>query len=419
MLRTLLSSWPTYASLLLLAAGTISTKAAGAFWLSLVLIGIYYWLQKPPEDIQASTNPAQTKLKAIAKGWLYFCLLALALKTIPMVYWSGPWEERHAEFRLLIGATGSYLLIHYQRLLKLWFTGIGHALSVACILAFVLAAIWGSHAAPTNRIPWAAGVSILSCLLLTWSFLISVSAPTANVWRICSLLGVCAVLISGVRGSYALVLIWPALWWWQSRKSAPIPIKGKLLKTALALIIASVAVALAPRSESPLQRVHQVAAELGLTKDSDSFIADSSNGARVVLWIAGLQAFQNHWGLGLGFTGGKDLIKQAATDSQSDTVKSLGHFHNDYIHTAVEFGILGLLSFFCYSVGMAWCAWRLYQSGLSTSANGMLAVLGMHMTTSLTNMNFAHNYYPTILSIGVSLLLLSAQHQSSHKSPIP
>jgi O-antigen ligase len=419
MLRTLLSSWPSFASLLLLAAGTISTKAAGAFWLSLVLIGIYYWLKKPPENFQASTNPTQTTLKTIAKGWLYFCLLALALKTIPMVYWSGPWEERHAEFRLLIGATASYLLIHYQRLPKNWFTGVGHALSVACVLAFGLASIWGSHAAPTNRIPWAAGVSILSCLLLTWSFLPSANASLAGVWRICSLLGVCAVLISGVRGSFALVLIWPALWWWQSRQSASTPFKGKLLKTALALLIATLAIAFAPRSESPFQRIHQVAAELGLTKDSDSFIANSSNGARIVLWKAGLQAFQNHWVLGLGFTGGKDLIKQAAANSQSDTVKSLGHFHNDYIHTAVEFGILGLLSFLGYSVGMAWCAWRLYQSGFATSATGMLAVLGMHMTTSLTNMNFAHNYYPTILSIGVSLLLLSAQHQSSHKSLIP
>lgn len=385
----------------------------------MVLLGIYYWLKKPQENFQHCANADLKTIDSLAQGWLYFCLLALALKTIPMVYWSGPWEERHAEFRLLIGATGSYLLIHYQRLPKSWFTGVGHALSVACVLAFGLAAIWGSHAAPTNRIPWAAGVSILSCLLLTWSFLPSANATLASVWRICSLLGLCAVLISGVRGSYALVLIWPALWWWQNRQSAPIPIKGKLLKTALALIIASVAVALTPRSESPLQRVHQVAAELGLTKDSDSFIANSSNGARIVLWKAGLQAFEDHWVLGLGFTGGKDLIKQAATDSQSAMVKSLGHFHNDYIHTAVEFGILGLLSFFCYSVGMAWCAWRLYQSGLSTSANGMLAVLGMHMTTSLTNMNFAHNYYPTILSIGVSLLLLSAQHQSSHKSPIP
>lgn len=385
----------------------------------MVLLGIYYWLKKPQEDFQHCANTDLKTMDSLAQGWLYFCLLALALKTIPMVYWSGPWEERHAEFRLLIGAIGSYLLIHYQRLPKSWFKGVGHALSVACVLAFLLAAIWGSNLAPTNRIPWAAGVSILSCLLLTWSFLLSVSANLANVWRICSLLGVCAVLISGVRGSYALVLIWPALWWWQSRQSAPIPTKGKLMKTALALIIASVAVALAPRSESPLQRVHQVAAELGLTKDSDSLITNSSNGARIILWKAGLQAFENHWGLGLGFTGAKELIQQAAIESQSNMVKLLGHFHNDYIHTAVEFGILGLLSFLCYSVGIAWSAWRLYQSGFATVTVGLLAVLGMHMTTSLTNMNFAHNYYPTILSFGVSLLLLSAQYQSTQKSPVP
>jgi O-antigen ligase len=133
----------------------------------------------------------------------------------------------------------------------------------------------------------------------------------------------------------------------------------------------------------------------------------------MVLWKAGLEAFQNHWFIGLGFAGGKDLIKQIGTKSQSDTVNSLGHFHNDYIHTAVEFGIFGLLSYLVYSLGIAWCAWRLYGAGRAAAATGLLAILFMHMSTALSNMNFAHNYYPTVLSVAITLLLLSPRLQNA------
>jgi hypothetical protein len=41
----------------------------------------------------------------------------------------------------------------------------------------------------------------------------------------------------------------------------------------------------------------------------------------------------------------------------------------------------------------------------------MVAVLAMHMSTAMSNMNFAHNYYPTIFSLAISLLLLSPRLQ--------
>lgn len=416
MLRTSLSSWPTYASLLLLAAGTISTKAAGAFWLSLVLIGIYYWLKKPPKVFHDSTSPTQVMLQAVAKGWLYFCALALVLKTIPMVYWSGPWEERHAEFRLLIGAIGSFLVLRHRLLPKSWFVGAGHALSLSCILAFLLTATLGSIAAPTNRIPWTAGVSILSCALLTWSFLIPTTAVTTSFWRVSSLLGLCTVLISGVRGSYMLILVWPTLWWFLGRQSSVKRSKNLYLKAMIAIGIAITTMVVTPPTESPLHRAKQVMIELGISENHGDIGTNNSNGARIVLWKAGIQAFQEHWFIGLGFTGGKALIKQTADIKQLPEIRHLGHYHNDYIHTAVEFGILGLLSFLCYSFGMAWCAWRIHRAGFATSAAGMLGVLIMHMTTALTNMNFAHNYYPTILSIGLSLLLLTTQFDKVQKS---
>ena len=412
MFRALITSCTAF-FLLLLAASTVSTKAAGAFWLSLFFIGVYGWIKSTQAEYLAPTNPEQNPLARIAKGGLIFCLLGLALKSIPMVYWSGPWQDRHAELRLLIGSLGSYLLIRHSRLPQGWFKGAGHSLGVACVSALLLAAIWGSSAAPTNRIPWAAGLSVLSCLLLTWSFSLSLSKTVAGLWRVCSLLGVCAVLISGVRGSYLLLLVWPALWWTLTLHAGKTKLSGQLVKAMLALAVALAAISLAPRAESPLSRVKEVVTELGLTSASSGIAPNSSNGARVVLWKAGLSAFKNHWFLGLGSTGGKELIQQAAQESQSETVKSLGHFHNDYIHTAVEFGLFGLLSFLSYCAGLAWCAWRLYRAGFTQVAAGMCAVLTMHMGTAMSNTNFAHNYYPTILSLAISLLQLSALPQKN------
>ena len=324
MFRALITSCTAF-FLLLLAASTVSTKAAGAFWLSLFFIGVYGWIKSTQAEYLAPTNPEQNPLARIAKGWLIFCLLGLALKSIPMVYWSGPWQDRHAELRLLIGSLGSYLLIRHSRLPQGWFKGAGHSLGVACVSALLLAAIWGSSAAPTNRIPWAAGLSVLSCLLLTWSFSLSLSKTVAGLWGVCSLLGVCAVLISGVRGSYLLLLVWPALWWTLTLHAGKTKLSGQLVKAMLALAVALAAISLAPRAESPLSRVKEVVTELGLTSASSGIAPNSSNGARMVLWKAGLSAFKNHWFLGLGSTGGKELIQQAAQESQSETVSTLGN----------------------------------------------------------------------------------------------
>jgi O-antigen ligase len=408
-----LTHWPIYGVLLFLAASTVSTKAAGAFWLSLTVISLVYWLKKPPPGLLAQTHPAPDTINRIAKGWLIVCGLAFVLKSVPMVYWSGPWQERHAEFRLLIGAIGSYLLLRHQRLPKSWGLGVGHALAVACLLALALAAVWGSNAAPTNRIPWAAGVSVLTCLLLAWSFVVQHDPRSAGLWRLFSFLGVCSVLISAVRGSFLLLLVWPALWWALTLQAQTTSLKGQLVKAMLAGAIAMTTITLAPRAESPWARVQQVITELQLTNPSNSIDPNSSNGARMVLWKAGINAFQDHWLIGLGFTGGKQLIQQTAQNHQSEVVKVLGHFHNDYIHTAVEFGLFGLLSFLGYCFGMAWCAWRLWVAKHTAAASGMVAILAMHMSTAMSNMNFAHNYYPTVLSLAISLLLLSPRLQTT------
>lgn len=401
-----LSDWLALIALLLLACSSSFKHAAGLFWLVLLLLGVVYWLRKP--HVNASNDPQASSelLTSVSKTWLYCCAVALLLKTIPMVYWSGPWQERHAEFKLLFGAFACYLLVRYPRWPKNWGVRLGHALGMTCVMSLALCVFWGANSAPTNRIPWAAGLSILSCVLLIWSFL---SPRYALVWRVCSLTAVVAVLISGVRGSYQLLLIWPLVWWWTGRSLGLTPRTGQFKFWPLILLVMLGLAALTPQVESPLDRVKQVVSELGLTSQTQAADVHSSSGARIVLWKAGLQAIQENWVIGNGVTGGKKIIQEAALKSHSETVKALGHFHNDYIHTAVEFGLFGLLSFLTYSAGIAWGAWRLYKAGEQAASTGLVAVLMMHMSTSMSNMNFAHNYYPTMLSLGVSLLLLTPQ----------
>ena len=401
-----LSDWFAFIALLLLACSTSFKHAAGLFWLVLLVLGVVYGLQKSQVNWSNDPQSSSELLTSVAKTWLYCCAVALLLKTIPMVYWSGPWQERHAEFKLLFGAFACYLLVRYPRWPKNWGVGLGHALALTCVMSLALCVFWGSNAAPTNRIPWAAGLSIVSCVLLVWSFL---SPRYALFWRVCSLMAVVAVLISGVRGSYQLLLLWPLAWWWTGRSFGLTPWAGQFKFWPLILLVLMGLAAMTPQVESPLDRVKQVVSELGLTSQTQAADVNSSSGARMVLWKAGLQAIQENWVIGNGFTGGKKIIQEAAIKSDSETVKALGHFHNDYIHTAVEFGLFGLVSFLTYGLGIGWCAWRLYKAGEQAASTGLVAVLLMYMSASMSNMNFAHNYYPTMLSLGVSLLLLTPQ----------
>ena len=323
-----------------------------------------------------------------------------------MIYWSGPWQERHAEWRLLLGAIGLYWLWHYRRLPRSWAVWVGHTLSLACLSAFILTATLGSNAAPTNRIPWAAGVSLFSLVLLTWSF---GEKRYGFWWRLASFLSLNAVFISGVRGSYLLLVVWPVTFYFLNRRCNVVIPRRRIGVVAFGSFLCLALTSWLPSAESPATRVKQVFDEVGLSEQSTTLDVNSSNGARVLLWRAGFDSFAEDALLGIGPAGGKKLIKKTAEESQSNVVAELSHFHSDYIHTAVEFGIFGLLGFLVYGFGLGWCAFKFYRLGGAPTAIGLASVLFIHLSTSLSNFNFGHNFYPTALSVAVSLLLIHAR----------
>lgn len=394
-----------------LAAGTLSTKAAGAFWLGLVLAGLWAWAsvwagrRAPAHEALPETGLALQ----LATGWLFFCALAFVLKAIPVLYWQAPWEERHAELRLLIGAAGGWLAVHFLRHGPQARALIGHAMALACALALVMVVTRTADAAPTNRIPWAAAVSLLTCTLLCWRHAAWVSVGQGRAWLFASFLGLVAVAFSGVRGSYLLIVLWPALFlgfqFWQVRKHPQGPWRWFMLVAAAAVVVG--VQAKLPDGFSPVHRIRAAIAEARMLDPN------TANGARLAMWAAGAASFSQHPFLGIGYDGGKSLLKETAQKKQSHEIARLGHFHSDYMHPAVEFGLFGLASYLCFAAGLAFMAAVAWRRRAPVTAIGLTGLLAMHASSGMSNVNFAHNYYPTMLSLCVTLVLLACARVDS------
>ncbi len=392
-----------------LAASTLSTKAAGAFWLGLVLVGLWAWARRRALT-QADISETGLALP-LATWWLFFCALAFVLKALPVIYWQALWEERHGEFRLLIGAAGGWLAVRFMPHRPDRRTLIGHGMALACVLALVLVLTRTADTAPTNRIPWAAGVSLLTCTLLCWSHAAWVGARQASAWQFASFLGLVAVAFSGVRGSYLLILLWPVMFLGLQRCQARErrqtgPMRWLSLVAAVA-IVAGVNAKL-PDGFSP---VHRIRAALQEARTADP---NTANGARLAMWAAGTESFAQHPLLGIGYAGGKSLLKETAEKRQSAEIARLGHFHSDYLHPAVEFGLFGLASYLSFAAGLAVIAVMAWRRRAPVPAIGLAGLLAMHASSGLSNVNFAHNYYPTVLSLCVTLVLLSCVRARTH-----
>jgi hypothetical protein len=286
-----------------LAAASLSTKAAGVFWFVLLLAGLFALATGRRQLPGEGETPGLAR--ALTGWWLFFCLLALVLKAIPVLYWSAPWEERHAEFRLLLGAFGVWLVARHARPRVADGGVLGHGLAVACILALALVLVKTSDGAPTNRIPWAAGISLLSCTLLYASYAIEPGGLRALFWRFASFLALVAVAFSGVRGSYLLIVLWPLMFlmlhlhYARQRPVANRPWGWLLVPVSMGVI--GWTAAHLPVGYLPDGRVRQALHE-GLDLDVNSAI-----GSRIVMWRAAAQGIGDTPILGRGYLGGNDL----------------------------------------------------------------------------------------------------------------
>ncbi|NBU23846.1 MAG: O-antigen ligase domain-containing protein [Actinobacteria bacterium] len=399
------------ASVLALGFSSISTKAAGLTWLLITLSGVSAWASRkrfPLPDTPFGLISAQ--------WWLLACAASLVLMAIPTAYWGGPWPERHPQWRLLISALGIWLLLRHGRISTAPWSHLATGAALSLLLALALVLWRGADFAPTNRIPWVAGLSLLSCTLLALSYQLK-AAPLRlrRFWWLASGMTLGTVVLSGVRGSWGLLLVWPVTWIWLERGRDRLwhwtPKRLTLLLVVLFGLIWLGNQAI-PERDRPLNRIALLLSESGLGSTSTNPTANSSVGIRIGIYRAGLEQVVSapSW-LGIGHDQHKLALKAHVQAIAPELVKVIGHYHNDALNAWAELGLLGLLGYLSVALGVAALAWSSSQTHHMALCTGFWSVLVMHISTGLSNANFAHNYYPTMLAICVALLLVCGSQQ--------
>ena len=409
---------------LALSLSSLSSKLAGGAWLILVCAGVMAACQAREKQREANTVCSD-----LALVWLVCTALALVFKAVPMFYWHDRWDERHAEFRLLLGAVGTYALCRWrlafsstQQMAVAW------AMSISCALALCLMLIGGRDAAPTNAIPWAVGVALVSACLLAWTLSPHLTRMNRLVCLVGALLGLGAVLASESRGAYGLVLLWLVLllvhvrtWWagiFTSGHGAFRLTRIQVVGLALVGMVCLVLITQSAVVQRPLQRMQGAVQEARLSQQSLESGSNSSVGARLLMWNRSVPFIAESPWLGHGQDARKIAIKNWGREANSTEVLSLGHVHNEYLHTLMDHGLWGLASLLTYGLGMLWICIRLWKSHLHAQAWAMGGVLFIHSTAELTNVNFAHNYYPTMLSLVMGFVLMASCRQPSTSSAL-
>ena len=112
--------------------------------------------------------------------------------------------------------------------------------------------------------------------------------------------------------------------------------------------------------------------------------------------------------MGHGQAGRKQLISSWAEEADSHEIRRLNHVHNEYLNQWIDHGLLGLASQLCLLMGLIWLCRKLYNIQEYKSAFALGGMAFVHLTASLSNVNFGHDYYTACFStlIGLSLLMV-------------
>lgn len=391
-------TWQWCVVLLLLVVAPLNSKLAGACWLALCLLG--FW------SFKSGSAQGPTVAFSAAKVWVFACLCALALRAVTQFYWGDSWGERHAEFRLLFGALGLLGLVHYARFTSDQLKWLGYALVLALWAGFGLMLIFGSERTPTNQIPWGAAMSLLVCVVLALAMSASLQRLPVRLFYVSGVVvGVGAVLLSQARGSYGIIFWVAGVVLWHYARSG-IKWQAFVIRAIGGVVVITVLLQIFPQLSSiPAQRIQLAVDEFSAVDSAKELGVNTSVGARVYLWNRAVEEVPNHLLMGVGREERMSSIQRWGDDASSSTIKGLGHLHNNYVHDLFEQGLIGLGSFIAYIVGLSLVIIRLrkYQP---SAALGVFGVLVMHSSSSFTNVNFAHNYYPTSLSIALFLCFI-------------
>ena len=239
-------------------------------------------------------------------------------------------------------------------------------------------------------------------------------------WCVGSLaLGFAAIFLSQSRAAF-WVFVW-AFWlvaaYW-SQTLARINLRA-VATVGLAGLVLAASTAWLPRD--PLRLREGWTEVAGAMRDGNY---NTSMGARLYNWSLGWESFKESPWVGIGGRERLKRIKSAGMDLPPDQrarfqeVRNVGHVHNQYLHAAMDGGLIGLASTLTVLAGLGASAWRLRRVD-PVASRQMQGVLFMHATAGLSNVNMAHNFYAIMLSLSVAVILIGAGARAGGPEPAP
>lgn len=391
-----------------LAFSSLNTKAMGLAWVVITLTGLWALIR----HVRLSGPHPITPWIRI---WVMAAVWGFVFKTVPLLYWSDPWVERHGEIRLLLGAAGIWGLLQWRRLDRTSFARIADALTLSSALGLIWVVLYGRSAVTTHPIPWAGALAMISACLLAMALQSDFPAWQRKLWLAGGSLAVMAVLASQSRGAYGIVLWWmgaAVVHAWKrphhpaalTKKSSMHVLGARILFTT-ALVAGLWALSYSPIFQRSSQSIQEAIEQIRLSDQSIEAGANSSVGARLYMWTRSIESIQASPWIGLGHDGRKKALAQWAEDAKSTEIKQLGHVHNEYLNQMIDHGLWGLASQLVYLLAWAGMIIQLRRARHAMAALSLGGIAFVHFTSSFSNVNFSHNYYTAALSLFISLSL--------------
>lgn len=390
----------------LLVLSPTQTKLAGLLWVIVCVWPIILaWRALSPIRSSTSTGKA-------AHGWLMACSITLGTWFLISVYWSEPCckpsAELNAGLRLWLGALATYLWTRYWTPIATWKKRINQALALACMASLIIAIIMHRGQLPAYPIAWSAAMAMVLALLFPQALALPQDAPQRTWWLLCSAMGLAAVLLSQSRGSY-LVMIWLVYLWGAASPSARAKVRP--LQIAITATLAAAAIGLTAALPSDPLRMREGWNDWTTSRHSET--QNTSIGARFALYELALKTIAESPWVGVGARERLDRIHTLGLDLPQQEADKLahareqGHVHNAFLHSAMDGGIISLVGFLASIGGLLYTAKALWHNH-PIARQQMLGLAFVHASTSLSNVNLAHNYYVVMLSLCAMLVILQA-----------
>jgi len=389
-----------------IALSPANTKIAGAAWLLICLAGVVAFFKAP-------NTAGSDRHDAASKAWVVACAVSAVLATAVWLYWPDRPDSLHAEFRLLLAAMATHQLIRRLPCPETWRAFTLPAIALACMAALGMVVTTPDRLfLPSNAIPWAVSLAFLLCILLPPLLRGEFSAVQRRWYFLSLATGGIAILLSQSRAAYG-VLLW-AVWLfatnWRKTHS-----RIHLRNVAVVTLMAAMLLGLSAWLSSDPLRLRLAWNEVVTAEQDGNY--KTSMGARIYVWSLAWKSIQESPWIGVGGRERLRRLKEAGLElpdpqrAQLAVVRKLGHVHNQYLHSAMDGGLVGLASALAVLAGLGAAAFRLRQTD-PVASRQMQGVLFMHATAGLTNVNMAHNYYAIMLSLSVALILAGAGSRS-------